>query len=338
MHQYLMLPLIVLLSAGLSWLFCGLVRRQLIAANRYDTPNERSLHTALVPRGGGWGIWLTFFIMAVGVHVFPVFWGFIAGRIPLVIGLAALIFISWLDDKKHISPALRICVHLFAVVMAFTEFKPDEFVFGGVFPLMLDRVIAAIAWVWFINLTNFMDGIDGVTGAEAIHISLGVIAVSLITGTVLNAAPLYALILAGAAIGFLIWNWHPAKLFMGDVGSIPLGFMLGYFLMQLAAKGYLAIALALPLYYLADATITLLKRLMRKEKVWQAHREHFYQKAALKVGHKPVLYAIIGANLVLLGLCVSSLQAGVWVLIGAPLITAILLWYLNDMAKTAPRA
>jgi UDP-N-acetylmuramyl pentapeptide phosphotransferase/UDP-N-acetylglucosamine-1-phosphate transferase len=107
---------------------------------------------------------------------------------------------------------------------------------------------------------------------------------------------------AGAAIGFLVWNWSPARIFLGDVGSVPLGYVLGFLLLDVAVRGYWKIALILPLYFLADATITLARRLLRGERVWQAHREHFYQQAVRRgLGHAAVVKRVIAADLVLIG-------------------------------------
>jgi UDP-N-acetylmuramyl pentapeptide phosphotransferase/UDP-N-acetylglucosamine-1-phosphate transferase len=107
---------------------------------------------------------------------------------------------------------------------------------------------------------------------------------------------------AAPAAGFLVWNWHPARLFLGDVGSVPLGFALGWLLLHAAIAGYWAAALILPLYYLADATITLGRRALRGAKIWQAHREHFYQRAVARGrGHDAVVGAIAVGNVVLIG-------------------------------------
>ena len=108
--------------------------------------------------------------------------------------------------------------------------------------------------------------------------------------------------IAAAALGFLPWNWAPARIFLGDVGSVPLGFLLGFLLLGVAASGHWKIALILPLYFLADATITLLRRLALGERVWQPHRRHFYQQAVTRgLGHAAVVRRVIGANLLLIG-------------------------------------
>ena len=133
--------------------------------------------------------------------------------------------------------------------------------FQGWLPAALDMAAAALLWVWFVNLYNFMDGIDGIAGSEtaAIGIGLALFAIAGIGNDPALAAP--AAVIAAAAIGFLVWNWAPARIFLGDVGSVPLGYLLGFLLLAAASRGHWKLALILPLYFLADATITLLRRL-----------------------------------------------------------------------------
>ena len=155
---------------------------------------------------------------------------------------------------------------------------PADFRIVPLLPRALEWALLLLGGVWFVNLVNFMDGIDWMTVAETVPITAGVVLLGLI-GAVPPSAVLVALALLGAIIGFAPFNRPVARLFLGDVGSLPIGLMLGWVLMMLASRGHLAAALLLPLYYLADATITLARRLMRREAVWQAHRTHFYQRA-----------------------------------------------------------
>ncbi len=126
-----------------------------------------------------------------------------------------------------------------------------------------------------------MDGIDGISSVETVSIGIGI---TILAGSLgwESLGQTYSLVLAGAATGFLWWNWQPARVFLGDVGSVPLGFLLGWLLLNLAANGYWLQALILPLYYIADATLTLLERLIRRKKIWEAHRDHYYQQAVQK--------------------------------------------------------
>jgi len=280
-----------LISAGGTWALIPLLRRGAVL----DRPNERSSHSEPTPRGGG--------IALVGAIL--VAWGGLAavGAAPPAVlivagGALALAAVSWLDDRGGLAPAVRLCVQFAVVALCLAAGLPGGAVFQGWLPLPLDRIVTALAWVWFLNLYNFMDGIDGIAGGEAAAIALGlVLFAALGAGTDPPAAALAAAIL-GAALGFLVFNWAPARIFMGDVGSIPLGFLLGFLLLRLAAAGWWKVALVLPLYFAADATITLVRRALRGVPVWQAHREHFYQRAtAAGLSHRAVAIRVVVADL-----------------------------------------
>jgi UDP-N-acetylmuramyl pentapeptide phosphotransferase/UDP-N-acetylglucosamine-1-phosphate transferase len=194
-------------------------------------------------------------------------------------------------------------------------------------PLALERLFLGACWVWFMNLFNFMDGIDGIAASETIAIALGYIAVT--AGTQSELAPI-ALILAAATAGFLMWNWHPAKVFMGDVGSVSIGFVLGWLLIELAIRQHFSAALILPLYFAADATLTLVKRTLRGSRPWQAHREHFYQRAVLGgITHSGVVVRVIAINAILLALALLAERRPVTASIAAALVVAALLAHLN---------
>lgn len=261
------------ISAVATRLALSYLRRRAIL----DLPNDRSSHSVPTPRGGGWGVMLAllpFWIWATwrtGRLHDPVEWALLAGAVLLMA-------ISWIDDRRSISPAIRIVAQLMAVIVAMAALPHSLSLSQGLLPLPLDRLLAAFVWLWFVNLFNFMDGIDGITGGSTAAMGFGLTLIFLRYGP----DPLEAfrsLMIAAVAIGFLFWNWHPAKIFLGDVGSVPLGYLLGYELIHLAMNGGQAMALIVALYYLADATITLLRRAQRGERVWEAHREHFYQRA-----------------------------------------------------------
>jgi len=265
-----------------------------------DRPNERSSHATPVPRGGGIAVigsillaWLALMIVEP-----------IAPRvIAVLLGGLLLAVVSWLDDLRGLAPAPRLIAQCVAVALGMLALVPAGPVFQGWLPPAFDAVAAALLWVWFINLFNFMDGIDGLAGSEAVAIGVGLVmfagfGVGRDEGVAVMAAAATA-----AALGFLVWNWAPARIFLGDVGSVPLGYLLGFLLLGVAASGHWKIALILPLYFLADATITLLRRLARGERVWQAHRRHFYQHAVQRgLGHAAVVRRVTAANLVLVGL------------------------------------
>jgi len=155
-----------------------------------------------------------------------------------------------------------------------------------------------------------MDGIDGLAGGETGAIGMGLLLFAGFGGGADPELALLAVPIIGAAIGFLVWNWSPARIFLGDVGSAPLGYLLGFLLLDLAVRGFWKIALILPLYYLADATITLARRLLRGERVWQAHREHYYQQAVRRgLGHAAVVERVIVGDILLIG-CGLAAEAG----------------------------
>jgi UDP-N-acetylmuramyl pentapeptide phosphotransferase/UDP-N-acetylglucosamine-1-phosphate transferase len=249
----------------------------------------------------------------------------------LLAALGALAGLSWLDDRGGLPPGLRLLAHATAVTLLLVSLGPEHRVLPAI-PLAAERVLLGLAWLWFINLFNFMDGIDGLAGGETIAVATGYALVVAVSGTS-NALEDLALIIAAAAAGFLLWNWHPARVFMGDAGSIALGFLLGWLMIDLACRGLWAAAAILPLYFVADATLTLAKRLLRGEKPWQPHRQHFYQRAVLG-GKRPsaVVLRISAANAALVALALFSIRHPVLALAGAAAVVAALLVHLERLA------
>ena len=305
MPDALALILFAVVTAVASGILVGLVRRELLRRDIMDRPNERSSHDTPTPRGGGIGL-MTALLPAWIAGAFL----FAPGPLTtadwlLPLAAAALAGVSWIDDLRDLGALPRLAAQ-FAAAIAGVLVLPG-LVFQGLFPPWLDATLAVIGWVWFVNLFNFMDGIDGISGVESIAIAAGVV----LTGVVLSIVPggmtAQALAVAAATAGFLAWNWHPAKIFLGDIGSVGLGYLLAWLLLALAAMGEWEAALILPLYYLADATITLLRRLARKEKVWQAHREHYYQQAVQNGrSHARVSAAVATTNLALVALALAA--------------------------------
>jgi UDP-N-acetylmuramyl pentapeptide phosphotransferase/UDP-N-acetylglucosamine-1-phosphate transferase len=254
-------------------------------------------------------------------------------------GACTLLALSFLDDLRNLGAGARFLVQLLCVALGLAALPEGTAVLGmgGWLSPWVGLPIAFLGWAWFVNLFNFMDGIDGITGVETLSLGLGIALVTLVGGLDPGwAVP--APILAGAALGFLFWNWHPAKVFLGDSGSVPLGYLLGGLLIALAAKGYVVAALILPGYYLADATITLGRRALAGEKVWQAHRKHFYQRATRGGwSHARVSLWIAATNLPLLGLALwSTGGAVVGPLLGTVVVLALSLAGLSKIGKNAP--
>lgn len=273
-----------------------------------DRPGPRSSHTVPTPRGGGIAILLVLlpaWALAVPLAGAP-------ERLWPVLGVTALLAaVSWLDDLRGLSPMLRLPVHVLAVAASLAATAPDASpVFQGLLPTVLDAVAAGLLWLWFMNLFNFMDGIDGIAGGEAASVGAGLALVLLLAWPVASALPLavLGLTLAAAAGGFLLWNRPPAKLFLGDVGSIPLGFLLGWLLIEAARGGAWAAALILPAVFLADASWTLVARTLRGANPLEPHAEHFYQRAVRVVGrsHGQVTGAVLLANLALIALAIGA--------------------------------
>ncbi|MDE0202574.1 MAG: glycosyl transferase [Rhodospirillaceae bacterium] len=254
-------------------------------------------------------------------------------------GALGLAGVSWLDDLQGNLPVfLRLAAQVLAVGAGIASLPGDGLILQGTVPALVDHALAAAAWLWFVNLFNFMDGIDGLSGTEGASLGLGAFLLALLGAAPAWLGPL-GLALAGVSIGFLLWNWHPAKIFLGDVGSIPLGYLSGWLMLALAAVGAWQAALLLPAYYLADATFTLVRRLLRGERVWQAHREHVYQRVvAAGWSHGRTAAVIAGHNLLLIGLAVASLRgwaAGAVAIAAGAMLVATLLWYLHAAARAS---
>jgi UDP-N-acetylmuramyl pentapeptide phosphotransferase/UDP-N-acetylglucosamine-1-phosphate transferase len=262
-----------------------------------DLPNERSSHTLATPRGGGialtGSVLLSWLALGMGGRAPPVV-------IAVVLGTLVLAIVSWIDDLRGLSPALRLPAHAVAVAIGLVALPHTADPLAALGPALCFAA-AGLAWVWWINLFNFMDGIDGLAAGEAAAIGLGLLLFAgLGVGVDSRLAWLAAAIL-GAAIGFLVWNWPPARIFLGDVGSTTLGYLTGFLLLGVAFAGHWRAALILPLYFVADATITLGRRLLRGERFWRAHREHFYQRAiGHGQGHAAVTTRVIAADLMLI--------------------------------------
>ena len=275
-------------------------------------PNHRSGHEAPTPQGAGLvvipvalmgmiiALWATGERLPVGTSA-PV----IAGA-----GALGLMFLGFADDVRGMGIAVRLCAQA-AVVAAVVLALPPEFRIGpSILPIVAERIIIFVALLWFINVANFMDGMDWMSVTETVAITFGIMLLAL-SGSIDSSLGWCAVALMGAMIGFMPFNMHPAKVFLGDAGSLPLGLLLGVLLLNVFAEVPTA-ALILPLYYLADATITLLSRVIRRKQFWEAHREHFYQRA-LRNGASvsSVLWRLVSLNaaLILFALIGASVES-----------------------------
>lgn len=253
-----------------------------------DIPNHRSLHVKPVPRVGGWG-------------VLPAALVIIAIEAPLMrwIALGALVLgaVSQIDDRRGLSAKTRFAAHLIVAACAVM------FSANGIGWWL--AALAVVALVWLINLYNFMDGSNGLAGGMTVF---GFATYAIAAMSSVPQLAVASVAIAGAGVGFLVLNFHPARIFLGDVGSIPLGFLagaLGFWGWQHDAWPLWFPALAFA-PFIADATATLLRRLARGEKIWEAHRQHYYQRL-VQLGATHVRVALLYYGLMLCGSLVALL-------------------------------
>ena len=321
----------------LSWLGTAGAFKMLRRRAVLDHPNVRSSHASPTPRGAGLAVLGAIAVVWVAIAAV----GTAPTALPVILLAAcALAVVSWRDDLRGLSVAARLPAHTLAVIAGLSVLPAEALVFQGVLPPLADRAATGLLWLWFVNLYNFMDGIDGIVGVETAAIALGVCVIAAGAPQAVGMASLSAA-LGAAALGFLWWNWHPARIFLGDVGSIPLGYLAAWLLIELAAAGHWPAALVLPLYFLADATLTLARRLARGERVWHAHASHFYQRAARRLGnHARVVRAVALANAGLVAVALTIAPGGPLApapgLFLAAALCAVLLWYLGRGSPGLP--
>ena len=303
-------------------------------------PNARSSHHKPTPQGGGIAVVVATLLVAwAGVTLSSNLLPYQGGQLLAVSGATALLaVVGALDDIHSLPAAARLAMQCIAVGAVITALPPEVRVIPHV-PWGIERAGLFLVGVWFVNLVNFMDGIDWMTVAEAVPVT-GAILVLGLAGVVAPWPALLAAALLGAIIGFAPFNKPVARIFLGDVGSLPVGLLLGWLLLQLAAAGHLAAALLLSLYYLADATITLVQRIARAETIWQAHRTHFYQRATDRgLSVTDVVARVFVVNLVLAGLAFITVAAQniavSLAMLGAG--GAIVLWVLATFASGKER-
>ncbi len=250
--------------------------RPLLVRYALARPNARSSHSVPTPQGGGVAVIVAAIAsVAISIGLF----GTAADPVLVTIFGAAILLacVGAYDDLRTMPVLPRLVLQAIAVGVVLATL-PAGFHLISILPVWAERALLLVGGLWFVNLVNFMDGLDWITVAEMIPVTAA-LALFGFYGQLPPGPTLVALALCGAVIGFAPFNRPVAKLFLGDVGSLPIGLLIGWCLLQLAGNGHLVAALLLPLYYLADATITLLKRLIKGEAIWVAHRSHFYQQA-----------------------------------------------------------
>ena len=259
------------LSAFVTWAIRPLLLRHVLA-----NPNARSSHRIPTQQGGGIAV-IAATLLAAGTLAACAASMNLSVPTTLFGATLFMALVGLADDIKSIPVLPRLLLQA-AAVGAIVLAAPGDVRMVPAVPLWIERGLILLAGLWFVNLVNFMDGLDLMTVAEVVPITAAIVILGLL-GNYPASAALVAAALCGAMIGFAPFNRPVAKIFLGDVGSLPIGLLLGWCLLQLAYRGHFAAALLLPLYYLSDATVTLLRRMVRGEPFWAAHRSHFYQRA-----------------------------------------------------------
>jgi UDP-N-acetylmuramyl pentapeptide phosphotransferase/UDP-N-acetylglucosamine-1-phosphate transferase len=315
-------------SACIIWAIAPLLLRHALA-----TPNARSSHRVATPQGAGIAV-IAATLVAAGVMIACL--GPADLTIPVAVFGATLFLaiVGMIDDIQSIPVGSRLILQAIAVgAVVFTGASDLRIV--PACPFWIERALLLLAGLWFVNLVNFMDGIDWMTVAEVVPVTGAVVVLGLL-GEIPASTTIVAAALCGAMAGFAPFNRPVAKIFLGDVGSLPIGLLLGWCLLQLAYHQHFAAALLLPLYYLSDATVTLLRRLARAEPFWTAHRSHFYQRATdngFTVWR--VVRDVFALNIVLAALAIGSAMTasaaiGTSLLIAGGVATALVMYRFSQ--------
>ncbi len=320
-----MLGMSIVAAAAATTMVLIVWLRPLLVRYALARPNARSSHKTPTPQGGGMAVIAatlvvsaTAALMLEAAHPFDITLG------PVLAATILIALLGAVDDIRTLGVTPRLLGQFLAVALVLAAL-PADFAIASFLPLWLERALLLIAGVWFVNLVNFMDGLDWMTVAEVVPVTGGLVLLSAFGVLPLHAS-LIALALLGAMLGFAPFNRPVAKLFLGDVGSLPIGLLMGYLLVLLAGAGHVVAALLLPLYYVADATITLLRRLGNGEKVWVAHRSHFYQRATTHGFSVPqVVRRVFAVNLALVVLALVSVWQATWIVQITSLFCGVLL-------------
>ncbi|GJE53637.1 MULTISPECIES: MraY family glycosyltransferase [Methylobacterium] len=293
----LAVPLAAVTSAVLIVLLMPLLRRYALAR-----PNARSSHAVPTPQGGGVAIIAATVVVGTALLIAETKALPSTEAVVLMLSVTALAIVGGRDDVRPLRVSIRLGLQVAAVAAVIIATGGRLF---PAMPIVLERGIEVLAGLWFVNLVNFTDGLDwmtlaGMVPVTAVLVLLGYAGVLPVLPTLVAAA------LLGGFLGFAPFNRPVARLFMGDVGSLPVGLLIAWLLYRLALDGGFAAAILLPLYPVSDATLTLLWRLKRGEKVWQAHRKHFYQVATVNGFSVPEVVGSVFAVSVLLSMFAAA--------------------------------
>jgi len=329
---------VVALAAALLCAILIVLLRPMLQRYALARPNARSSHVVPTPQGAG--------IAVIGAVLATIFAcaGVMDFAVPIALfGATAFIgLVGFVDDVRPIPVLPRLLLQAAAVGVVLVA-APNELRIFPNLPLVVERGLLWVAGLWFVNLVNFMDGLDLMSVAEIVPITGAMVLMGWFEQ--LPALPtLVAAALCGAMIGFAPFNRPVAKVFLGDVGSLPIGLLAGWCLLQLAWHGQLVAALLLPLYYLADATLTLLRRISRGEQFWAAHRSHFYQRATDNdFTVLEVIGRVFAVNVALAALAAGSISTDrvglqvLFLLIGSMIVTFALYAFATGKKRFKPQ-
>lgn len=310
--EILMVGALVVGALACAWWLTGRLRIYALSAQILDVPNARSSHVTPTPRGGGVAIVLTFL---TSLPVLYALGELSAGVAVAMFGGGVVVAgAGFADDRRHVPARWRLLAHFMGVLWVLVWLAPAiASPLSAVLPLAVAFPVLAIFMVWVLNLYNFMDGIDGIASLEAITVC--VLGAALLWSLGQPGMAVLPLVLAACTAGFLIWNFPPARIFMGDAGSGFLGLIVGSIAVWCLSLGLPVFAawVILLATFVADASVTLFRRALRGQRVWEAHRSHLYQRAARHFGqHLPVTLMCALVNLFWLG-PIALLVAHGWV-------------------------
>lgn len=321
---------LVLVGFAVSWAATGLVRKYVLAKSIMDVPNERSSHAVPVPRGGGLAIAI---VVLAGLSAT---WA--VGRletsvaVALIGGTILVASVGWLDDNRGVSARYRVVVHAIAAVWTVCWLGGYQSIDLGimvVYPGWFGAFFGVVGVMWCINYYNFMDGVDGLAAAEAV--SVGVFAAVILAMAGRSELAVVAGLVAVAAGGFLVWNWQPAKLFLGDVGSGLLGYLFAGLALASETTGGppVIVFVVLLSVFVFDATVTLLRRVAHGERWYDPHRRHAYQRL-VQAGwsHAKVTTVVLLLNVVLAALAIVGTEVpALWPAIGVVVFVTLAVSY-----------
>ncbi|MFK8040555.1 MAG: UDP-phosphate alpha-N-acetylglucosaminyltransferase [Rickettsiaceae bacterium] len=306
------LLILSILSFTLSSSLFKILIPQLYKLGLIDKPNERKRHGKPIANSGGVVIAFIIFILLMPYHYIYYEESFEI-LIKLVLIFLAISIISLIDDINHINPLIRLFIHLICATFTVLVFIPPQTLLTLHISKELEIAVLIVIFTGFINIYNFLDGIDSISAIESIHLSLCMLILCYLNPDQIQYISFVLTIssmVLGFSCSFLMFNWHPAKIFLGDVGSIGLGFLIGFCLMMIAISNLILLASVViaSLYYLLDGGLTIIIRLINKEKIWQPHLKHFFQKALQNgFSHNQVIGCIIFCNIQLMILSILAL-------------------------------